>query len=106
MIHQPAGKKGSTKVDPPITQSTSVLDIRVQNNPSTGASAFRLQLRSNDRVTPIALKVTDMTGKSLEAKQGLANGSTVELGRNYIQGMYMVEVVQGDQRKVIKLMKQ
>ena len=27
-------------------------------------------------------------------------------GRNYIQGMYMVEVVQGDQRKVIKLMKQ
>lgn len=82
------------------------LDIKVANNPSNGSTSFRLQILSNDRVTPIALKVTDMTGKPLEAKQGLANGSTVELGRNYIQGMYMVEVVQGDQRKVIKLMKQ
>jgi hypothetical protein len=82
------------------------LEVKVQNNPSTGGSAFRLQLRSNDRSTPIALKVTDMSGRPVEAKQGLANGSTVELGRSYIQGMYMVEVVQGDQRKVIKLMKQ
>jgi hypothetical protein len=105
VIHQPA-KRSSGKVDLPVTITSKELDVRVQNNPSTGASAFRLQLRSNDRVTPIALKVTDMTGKPLEAKQGLANGSTVELGRNYIQGMYMVEVVQGDQRKVIKLMKQ
>jgi hypothetical protein len=105
VIHQPA-RKSSNKVGPAVIITANELDVKVQNNPSTGASAFRLQLRSNDRVTPIALKVTDMTGKPLEAKQGLANGSTVELGRNYIQGMYMVEVVQGDQRKVIKLMKQ
>jgi hypothetical protein len=96
-----AVKLGTTK-EPTVPS----LDIQVQNNPSTGGSAFRLQLRSNDRSTPIALKVTDMSGRPVEAKQGLPVGSTVELGRNYVQGMYMVEIVQGDQRKTVKLMKQ
>jgi hypothetical protein len=97
-------KKGVEKLEPAIT--VNQLDIRIQNNPSTGASAFRLQIRSNDRVTPISLRVMDGSGRPVESRERLAVGSSVEFGRGYIQGMYFVEVQQGEQRKVLKLMKQ
>jgi hypothetical protein len=32
--------------------------------------------------------------------------TTVEMGASYIQGMYFVELVQGNQQKIVKLIKQ
>ncbi|HSC53241.1 MAG TPA: T9SS type A sorting domain-containing protein [Phnomibacter sp.] len=82
------------------------LDIRIQNNPSSGTSAFQLQLRSNDKVTPINLRVLNANGKPIESREKLSTGNTVEMGRLWIQGLYFVEVIQGQQRKVLKLLKQ
>ena len=86
--------------------AVSKLDILSFNNPSLGSTAFRLQVVSNDRDAPIQLRITDIQGRSLEMMSNLRSGATVEVGRSYVQGMYFVEAIQGEQRKVVKLLKQ
>ena len=45
-------------------------------------------------------------GKPIEYKPNLRNGQNVEIGKTYVQGIYFVEVLQGSQRKMVKLVKQ
>ncbi|MFN3299634.1 MAG: T9SS type A sorting domain-containing protein, partial [Sediminibacterium sp.] len=65
---------------------------------------FPLKLVSKSDL-PVNIKVVDAAGRLVEAKAKQAANSTLQLGHNYATGNYFAEFIQGNQRKVVQLMK-
>jgi hypothetical protein len=87
-----------------VTEQTSAeFDIRAFPNPST--KQFIIRLESTNAIDKISLRVIDMYGKTLEVRNNLSNGQTIQIGSTYRPGIYIVEMLQGTNRKQVKLMK-
>ena len=85
----------------PMEAVNAGLAINVMPNPS--AKSFTLNIVvSND--APIALKVVDISGRVIERKT-LAANQTIKIGDHYRPGMYFAEILQGNERKIVKLVK-
>jgi hypothetical protein len=80
----------------------SDLAIRVLSNPSP--NHFDIQIRGK-AVNNIRLTVYDNMGRVIETKSSLPSNQTVRLGSFYHSGIYLVEIVQGTQRQILKLVK-
>jgi hypothetical protein len=85
-----------------LNQST--LGASVAPNPTQNYSNIKLE-SSNTR-EPIVVRVTDQFGRTIEVKKGLSAGQTIQLGAGYKVGMYFVELIQGEERRQVKLIKQ
>jgi hypothetical protein len=44
-------------------------------------------------------------GQLIEKREGLAPADAITIGDRYIDGIYLIEVVQGKNRKILKLVK-
>lgn len=84
------------------TESPVTLDVTAMPNPTT--TYFSLVLKSKVDKT-IAVRVTDAFGKPVEVRQNIAAGTTLRMGEGWGAGVYFVEVIQGDQRKTLKVVK-
>jgi hypothetical protein len=108
VIHENNGKKTtarlatSTQLDTPAP--TLLFDIKASPNPTT--SYFNVKLESDNISQPISMNVVDVTGKLIEMRKNLVAGQTFQLGAAYRPGMYFVELLQGDRRRIVKLVKQ
>lgn len=78
------------------------LTVTVMPNPSQ--THFTLQLASS-RSEGLSLRLLDMGGKVLEVRRGIAVNSTLTLGGDLRPGRYVLEVVQGSERRVVHLVK-
>ena len=78
------------------------LSVLVMPNPST--TYFTLKI-SSKREAPVNMRVVDAAGRVIEAKQQLAPNSTLQIGHNYGSGIYIVEMIQGNTRKAVQLIK-
>ncbi|MFN3299474.1 MAG: HYR domain-containing protein, partial [Sediminibacterium sp.] len=78
------------------------LKVTVMPNPST--TYFTLKLVSKSDL-PVNIKVVDAAGRLVEGKAKLAANSTLQLGHNYATGNHFAEFIQGNQRKVVQLIK-
>ncbi|MEJ7679911.1 MAG: T9SS type A sorting domain-containing protein [Segetibacter sp.] len=78
------------------------LTVKVMANPS--ATHFTLMVKSpkNDRVS---MRIMDLTGRVIEEKLSVAPNGTTQLGANYFPGMFIAEVIQGNERVSVKLIK-
>jgi uncharacterized delta-60 repeat protein len=74
--------------------------------PNPANDVFNVIVRSNDGTTKITVKVFDAMGRVVDTKHSIAEGETLKLGENYRPGVYVIEIVQGSQRKTLKLIKQ
>jgi uncharacterized lipoprotein YddW (UPF0748 family) len=83
------------------TEEKSLI-VAVSSNPS--ASQFTLNTQSTFNGL-LSLKVVDNTGRLIELRQGLPANGLIYLGNQYHPGMYFVEVVQGDRKRTLKLIK-
>jgi hypothetical protein len=93
----------TTQVD--VTPAPTLLfDIKASPNPTT--SYFNVKLESDNISQPISLNVVDISGKVIEMRKNLVAGQTFQLGAAYRPGMYFVELLQGDRRRIVKLVKQ
>ncbi|MDQ3279236.1 MAG: T9SS type A sorting domain-containing protein, partial [Bacteroidota bacterium] len=79
--------------------------LRLSGAPNPSAGAFNLQVTSNFH-TPVQLRVTDLVGRTIEVRKNVVPNSTLQIGAAYKAGVYMVEVVQGEARQQVKLIKQ
>ena len=106
VIHNPK-KSANTNLNFSTEQPLAILpvsfNVKVLGNPTL--SKFVLKLESDDMNTPMTIKVVDVSGRILEVKQNIRPGQLVEFGTNYKLGTYFAEVVQGEQRKVVQLIK-
>jgi len=72
-------------------------------NPSSGQFTISIHSSSDDRVT---LKMLDLAGRILEVKTGLSPNGTVQVAGTYRPGIYFAELIQGDKKVRLKLLKQ
>lgn len=89
-------------VKQPEVKEAAQLQVIVMPNPS--ASVFTLKLQSKNNA-PVQLRITDAAGRAVENRANLGANSTVQVGGNFISGTYYAEFIQGNQRKVVQLIK-
>lgn len=83
-------------------EQTSKLAITAFPNPSHGS--FDLQIGGNGLAEKVTLRISDAVGRTVEIKS-IAAGSTLRLGKRYLPGVYVAEVVQGREKATLKLVK-
>ena len=79
------------------------LEIKVTPNPSS--SQFNITVESNDKTAGIDMKVMDVQGKLIEARNNVLPGQTLRLGSNYRPGTYFIHAIQGKQRRTTTVIK-
>ena len=88
---------------PEITITESHPNLTVKAYPTITSNYFNLVIES-DKQEKIKARVTDLNGRTVEMLNAV-KGQVNRFGQGYINGMYFVEVIQGNERKVIKLVK-
>jgi len=88
---------------PQVIESVKELTITVQPNPSQ--SEFTLITRSKSDHALI-IRLMDAQGRVVETVKGASANGTVQVGGKLLPGIYFAEVLQGKQKKVLKLIKQ
>jgi hypothetical protein len=83
-------------------QEGSALELFALPNPSRGA--FTVVVDGNDN-QPVDLMVTDMLGRRVYAQLTQAK-DVVQFGQNFAKGIYILQAVQGGERKNLRLMKE
>jgi uncharacterized delta-60 repeat protein len=71
--------------------------------PNAFTGSINLQWSGNDK--PVSITITDMMGKLVERKTGLAASGTLRTGNNFSAGVYYAVIVQGAEKVVLKLIK-
>jgi uncharacterized delta-60 repeat protein len=89
------------KAPQPITQK---LTVSVLPNPST--RYFTLKLQSNENNSTVTVSITDAAGRLIEMKNNVNANSSLQLGHNYPPGIYFAQIVQGNKKEIVKLIKQ
>ena len=71
--------------------------------PNAFTQYINLQWSGNDK--PVNITITDVMGKLVEKRTGLASSGTIRVGNNFSQGIYFAEIRQGREKIVLKLVK-
>jgi hypothetical protein len=79
------------------------LDLKALPNPST--TSFSVQITSENSTERIQLRVMDILGRTVQVINNLSAGQTIQLGAAYRPGQYIVELIQGNKHKQVKLLK-
>jgi hypothetical protein len=92
----------TTRIRTTITE-TAFPKFSVSAYPNPAATIFNLKVSSPD-ADRVLVYVTDALGRRIETRMIKAN-ETIQLGQGYRPGIYIVQIVQGQQYRQIKLMK-
>lgn len=88
------------------TQSVTAegFDVQLQAGPNPSSAGFTVRWQSRI-AAPVTLRVYDMSGKLVEGKSNLAPAGYTQIGAQYQTGLYIAEMLQGNNRTTIKLLK-
>ena len=78
------------------------LDVVVMPNP--GSSVFEMSIRSINE-SPVSVRIFDISGRILEQHEKITPNTVLRLGQKWKSGTYFAQVIQGDQRKIVKIIK-
>ena len=78
------------------------IDLIVYPNPSSGTFSFRLETTSDELIT---INIFDMMGRLISSKSTSNNYEAITIGEDLADGTYISEVMQGDYRKTVKIVK-
>lgn len=79
------------------------LKVRVAPNPTASVFTFQITTAAH---APVYLKIYDASGRLTEMKNNAPVGTAFNVGENLVSGNYYAEVIQGNERVVLKLIKQ
>jgi hypothetical protein len=79
------------------------ISIVAYPNPSNNYFIIHLWVKGEEKFTVV---VRDIFGKTIETKKDQHPGQTLRLGADYKKGLYFVELIQGNEKQVLKLIKQ
>jgi hypothetical protein len=94
-----SGEKGAGKQD---DLNVDVLTVKASPNPTESYINVVVQSKSD---APLEVRVMDAQGRILERRKTAANTS-LRFGQSYRPGVYLIEVVQGSEKKQVKFVKQ
>ena len=85
-----------------VTIQSTNMKVVVMNNPTT--SEFVLNVKSTI-TAPITITILDATGKVMERITNVQPGTNVRIGSKLHGGPYFAQVLQGNERQTLKLIK-
>jgi hypothetical protein len=85
-----------------LAQEAGNLSVRVLSNPAF--SHFDLQINGKAGNT-LQVRTYDIAGRMIETRSAVPSNQTLRLGTSYHPGVYIVEIVQGAEKQVIRLVK-
>jgi hypothetical protein len=94
-----------TKANTQAISEPSEILLAITAMPNPSANYFIINIKGGNALEKMKLRVTDVLGRSIEQKDNIQTNSTLKIGNNYFPGVYIVEVIQGENRKQIKLIK-
>jgi hypothetical protein len=80
--------------------SDGKLNVQVFPNPSS--NYFNLVIKGNP-VSPVTVRVLDISGRVVEKYEKIASTTVLKLGYKLRSGSYFAEVIQGGERRVVKM---
>ncbi len=86
-----------------IKTLNSKTDLRFDLSPNPSSSQFKLIAHTVNN-NAIQVKVLDVNGKIIYQTKGLPE-QPITFGESWISGMYLIEVRQGDEAKILKAVK-
>ena len=78
--------------------------IKVMANPAK--TYFRIYVSGGNRYDQVAIRITDISGKLMEQRNYNTSNTEIKVGSNFTPGIYLAEIIQGQNRKILKLIKQ
>jgi hypothetical protein len=90
-------------IEKPTVAIEGAVDLKAYPNPTS--SGFSVKLQSSDRMKKIQLRVTDVSGRVIQLYNNLSAGQVLQIGNTFRPGVYIIEMIQGDLRKELKLVK-
>jgi hypothetical protein len=80
--------------------------LAVTVHPNPGISYFDLVIKSNDNSTPVNVRIFDVNSKVVSLHYKAGANSTLRINTDkWAGGVYFAEITQGDQRKIVKMIK-
>jgi uncharacterized protein (DUF2141 family) len=73
--------------------------------PNPAQQYFTIRTQSGT-TQPVSIRVLDATGKLVEERAGITPNSALQIGESYRTGSYLVEILQGNERATLRLLKQ
>ena len=95
-----SGAVTKTSLENEISKSL-MLTIAAMPNPST--KSFSLNV-VGDADSKMLLRIIDVFGRIMEVKS-VTSGQTISIGDNYRTGVYFAELMQGNKKEIVKLIK-
>ena len=80
------------------------LQLNVVATPNPASQYFTISTESNSREL-LTIRVSDELGRITEIRNNVLPNSHWQIGNNYHEGFYIMEIMQGNMRKIIKLLK-
>jgi predicted extracellular nuclease len=82
----------------------TLYSLKVKTLPNPSSTYFTISIESaND--SPVFIKVVDVFGRVISSLSNISPNSNVRLGNELSSGLYFAEIIQGNERKTVKLVK-
>ncbi|MFZ1453206.1 MAG: PA domain-containing protein [Ferruginibacter sp.] len=85
-----------------VTQPVDEFRVNVYPNPSAYDFSIQVSSKSNE---PVTVRILDMNGKVLSVHAQQTKANNIRVGDKLTGGTYIAEVIQGTNRKTLKLVK-
>jgi hypothetical protein len=99
------GKNTSARFAAPQVTETDVPAFEVAVNPNPVTNYFDASIKSSDNNTMAQVRISAADGRLVAVQKTAANSTVRVAADTWKSGVYFVEVIQGDKRKVVKLVK-
>ncbi|MEO8405165.1 MAG: T9SS type A sorting domain-containing protein, partial [Chitinophagaceae bacterium] len=100
---QQSTARGSNMVEEEVvTPKDMAFDAKAMPNPSTNYFDILINGKQENN---IVVRISDISGRITEQYQKVSAGTILRVGEKWKGGTYIVEIIQGDQRKILKLIK-
>ncbi len=99
----PLGRSTTNSIDDYIVRDKP-FTIKVMDNPAK--TSFRIYVAGGNMYEEVTIRITDITGRLIEQRSYNTSNAEIKVGSNFIPGMYLAEIIKGQNRKTIKLIKQ
>ena len=88
----------------PSAIETEVADFKTDIIPNPSSNFFSLVINTKDP-SPVSIRIMDVLGRVVEMKNNMAVSEKYTFGNGLKPGVYLAEIIQGKNRKVIRLVK-
>ena len=87
-----------------IEEVRPIDEFKIDVFPNPSNSSFNVIIQSSDQTEKVQLKIINIAGQIMEIRN-IAPGQSLRIGERYRPGTYLIQVMQGNQTKIAKVIK-